>query len=105
LTTVDPDGFELPADNSSLQFPETYIGSSRAERFVSPGGAMPDSRHFYAVSSCLGLKGWDLAGEWTVGKEAAVPQAAGGRIVYRFHARDLNLIMGPAARTRCALGC
>jgi hypothetical protein len=39
-----------------------------------------------------------LAGEWTVGREATVLNEANGRITYRFHARDLHLVMGPTVR-------
>ena len=41
---------------------------------------------------------WALAGEWTMEPGFAALNAANGRIAYRFHARDLHLVMGPAAR-------
>jgi hypothetical protein len=56
------------------------------------------TRHRYAVPTRLPLNHWALSGEWTVQSEAAVLNAAGGRIAFRVHARDLHLIMGPAAR-------
>ena len=59
---------------------------------------MPDRRHSYAIPDRLGLNDWGVAGDWTIGKEAAVLNAAPGRVAYRFHARDLNLIMVPAVR-------
>ena len=34
-------------------------------------------------------------GDWTVGGEHAVLDVQGGGIVYRFHARDLHLVLGP----------
>src|SRR5262249_5135621 len=46
----------------------------------------------------LRLNQWALSGEWSVKAEAAVLNAAGGRVAYRFHARDLHLIMGPSER-------
>jgi len=98
LSTVEPSGFELAADWSDLKSPESYIGYARAESFSSPGGAAPDKRHVYAVPARLGLNDWGLAGDWTIGKEAAVLNVAHGRIAYRFHARDVNLIMVPTAR-------
>jgi thiol-disulfide isomerase/thioredoxin len=98
LTSVDPDGFELAADVSDLKSPESYIGYARAENFSSPGGAVSDKRHLYAVPARLRLNDWAVTGDWTFGKEAAVLNAANGRIAYRFHARDLNLILGPAVR-------
>src|SRR5437016_7270949 len=98
LTSIDPDGVELAADWSDLKSPESYIGYERAENFSSPGGAVSGKRHLYAVPARLRLNDWALTGDWTFGKEAAVLNAADGRIAYRFHARDLNLIMGPAMR-------
>jgi thiol-disulfide isomerase/thioredoxin len=98
LTSVEPDSFELAADGSDLKSPESYIGHERAENFSSPGGAVSGKRHLYTVPARLGLNDWALSGDWTFGKEAAVLNAANGRIAYRFHARDLNLIMGPAVR-------
>jgi thiol-disulfide isomerase/thioredoxin len=98
LTSVDPDGFELAADWSDLKSPESYIGYERAENFSSPGGAVSGKRRLYSVPARLGLNHWALSGDWTFGKEAAVLNTASGRIVYRFHARDLNLIMGPAVQ-------
>jgi thiol-disulfide isomerase/thioredoxin len=98
LTSVDPDGFELAADWSDLKSPESYIGYERAENFSSPGGAVSGKHHLYTVPGRLGLNDWALSGDWTFEKEAAVLNAANGRIAYRFHARDLNLIMGPAVR-------
>jgi thiol-disulfide isomerase/thioredoxin len=93
-------GPEVAADWSSLQSPETYVGHQRAEKFASPGGATANTRRRYSVPPRLRLNQWALSGEWTVKTEAAVLNAAGGRIAFRFHARDLHLIMGPAARGR-----
>jgi hypothetical protein len=70
----------------------------RARRgFASPGGALPDAPRVYAAPAGLRLNRWALAGDWTVGREAAVLNEAGGRLAYAFHARDLHLVMGPAA--------
>jgi hypothetical protein len=85
------------ADWDSLKSPETYVGYQKAENFVSPGGAAVNRRRLYAVPSRLRLNQWALSGEWTLKTKAAVLNAAGGRIAYRFHARDLHLIMGPSA--------
>jgi len=90
-------GPEVGADWSNLKSPETYVGHQKAENFASPGGAAVNSRHLYAVPPRLRLNQWALSGEWTLQAEAAVLNTAGGRIGYRFHARDLHLIMGPAA--------
>ena len=86
------------AQTGSLKSPETYVGHQKAENFVSPGGAAVNTRRAYDLPRRLRLNQWALFGEWTVKAEAAVLNAAGGRIAYRFHARDLHLVMGPARR-------
>ncbi|MEM5385855.1 cytochrome c biogenesis protein DipZ [Paraburkholderia phymatum] len=90
-------GVEAAADGNDMQSPETYIGYERAENFVSPGGAAADRTHAYAAPSKLGVNDWGLAGTWKVGAEHATLAAPDGRIVYRFHARDLHLVLGPGA--------
>ena len=100
LVAVDARGAEAPADWGSLKSPENYVGYDRTENFASRGGAVPDRHHLYAVPERLSLNHWALAGDWTMGNEATVLNQANGRIVYRFHARDLHLVMGPAARGR-----
>ncbi|MGZ6109660.1 MAG: redoxin domain-containing protein [Gemmatimonadaceae bacterium] len=96
--SVSPEahGPEVGADWGSLRSPETYVGHQKAENFSSPGGASVNTSHLYAVPPRLRLNQWALSGEWTVKGETAALNAAGGRIAYRFHARDLHLIMGPA---------
>ena len=94
---LEAHGPEVGADWSNLKSPETYVGHQKAENFASPGGAAVNSRHLYAVPPRLRLNQWALSGQWTLQGEAAVLNTAGGRIGYRFHARDLHLIMGPAA--------
>jgi thiol-disulfide isomerase/thioredoxin len=98
LVSVDARGVEAAADWESLKSPENYVGYGRTESFASPGGAAADERRVYSAPAQLGLNQWALAGEWTVGKQAVALHKAGGRIAYSFHARDLNLVMGPAAR-------
>ena len=98
LVSVDPRGLEVAADWGSLMSPENYLGHQRTANFASPGGAAPDKRRVYAAPARLTLNHWALSGDWTVQREAAVLAQAGGRIAYRFHARDLHLVMGPAAR-------
>jgi hypothetical protein len=71
-----------------------------AENFASPGGAAVNTRHVYGVPVRLRLNEWALSGEWTLKPENALLNAAGGRIAYRFHARDLHLVLGPAQRGR-----
>jgi len=96
LVSVDARGIEAPADWGSLQSPENYVGSARTEHFASPGGAVLDKPHVYAAPARLRLNQWALSGDWTVGKQATVLNRANGQIAYRFHARDLHLVMGPA---------
>jgi thiol-disulfide isomerase/thioredoxin len=98
LVSVDAQGAEAAADWASLGSPETYARHRDIERFASPGGAVLRRRHAYAAPARLALNEWALAGVWTLGDDAAVLDEANGRIMYRFHARDVNLIMGPAAR-------
>jgi thiol-disulfide isomerase/thioredoxin len=98
LISPKPQGVEAPADWATLKSPETYVGYERAEYFASPGDAVRDRPHVYAAPSQLRLNEWALGGDWTIGPEAASLNGSTGRIVYRFHARDVNLIMGPAAR-------
>jgi thiol-disulfide isomerase/thioredoxin len=90
-------GVKMSADNTDMLSPETYIGYERAENFASAGGESPDKVHAYAAPARLSLNDWGLAGDWKVGAEHATLGAADGRIVYRFHARDLHLVLGPAA--------
>ncbi len=98
LVSVDARGAEAAADWSSLKSPENYVGYERTENFASPGGRVLDKRRVYAVPAGLRLNHWALSGDWTVEKRAIVLNKANGRIAYRFHARDLHLVMGPAAR-------
>ncbi|MFM0738795.1 cytochrome c biogenesis protein DipZ [Paraburkholderia xenovorans] len=90
-------GVQAAADNADMQSPETYVGYERAENFASPGGEAQDKAHTYAAPSQLAVNNWGLAGTWTVGAEQATLTKASGRIVYRFHARDLHLVLGPGA--------
>lgn len=91
------DGVELQADMRNLKSPETYLGHARAENFASPGGQRNDQPADYTVPTTLTLNQWALGGRWTVGNEDAQLQQAGGRIAYRFHARDLHLVLAPGA--------
>jgi thiol-disulfide isomerase/thioredoxin len=98
LVSVALQGFEVQADWENLQSPETYLGYEQAQNFASPGGASFDERHTYEVPDGLRLNDWALSGDWTIQSGASVLNEAGGRIAYRFHARDVNLVLGPPAR-------
>ncbi|WP_175978277.1 cytochrome c biogenesis protein DipZ [Burkholderia sp. BCC1047] len=88
------------ADSADVRSPETYVGYARAESFASPGGAVRDAAHRYDAPARPDLNDWGLAGTWNVGAERASLAAPDGRIVYRFHARDLHLVLGPGASGR-----
>jgi cytochrome c biogenesis protein CcdA/thiol-disulfide isomerase/thioredoxin len=90
-------GVEAAADEAHIQSPETYIGYERAEHFSSPGGATPDQSKAYTVPAHLELNQWALSGQWTIAKDQAVLDNAPGGISFRFSARDVHLVMGPAA--------
>jgi thiol-disulfide isomerase/thioredoxin len=96
LVAVEGSGFEAAADWSSLKSPETYVGHDRTQNFASPDAARLDQRRTYRAPSRLALNQWTLAGDWTMGRTAAVLNKAPGQILYRFHARDVHLIMGPS---------
>jgi len=98
LAGVDARGVEAEADWAHLKSPENYLGHERTENFVSPGGAVVDKPRVYAAPARVKLNHWALSGDWTVKKDAIVLNKASGRIAYRFHARDLHLVMGPAVR-------
>ena len=100
VVSVDTQGAEVAADYGSLRSPETYTGGARTDNFSSPGGAVLDEPRVYAVPERLRLNHWAVAGEWTVERGKTVLNEANGRITYRFHARDVNLVMGPASRGR-----
>jgi thiol-disulfide isomerase/thioredoxin len=97
LVSVDARGLEAPVDWSSVASPETYLGYERAENFASPGGAVLAQPRVYTTPARLRLNQWALAGEWTIEPQAAVLHQANGRIAYRFHARDLHLVLAPDA--------
>ena len=98
LVSVEAPGVEAAADWGSLKSPENYLGYERTENFASTGGAILDRPHDFSVPPNLWLNRWALAGNWTRMKGAVMLNKPGGRIAYRFHARDLHLVMGPAAQ-------
>jgi thiol-disulfide isomerase/thioredoxin len=85
LVSVTPAGFEVQADWDNLESPETYLGSEQGRGYVSADGR-------------LKLNQWTLGGDWTIEDGLSVSKAAGGRVAFRFHARDVNLVMGPRER-------
>jgi thiol-disulfide isomerase/thioredoxin len=98
LVSVAADGYEAQADWATLESPETYLGYEQAQNFASPGGAVFDEPRTYVAPDPLKLNHWALAGDWTIERRASVLHQAEGRIAFRFHARDVHLVMGPGAR-------
>jgi thiol-disulfide isomerase/thioredoxin len=97
LVSVDPHGLEVAADWASLRSAENYTGYERTEGFASPDGIHPGQPHDYSAPPRLSLNHWALTGDWTMGEQATTLNTAGGQITYRFQARDVNLVTGPAA--------
>lgn len=96
VVSVIGSGVEAAADWRSLKSPETYVRYQGDRSFASPGGAVLNKGHVYSAPAQLKLNYWALSGDWTVAKGVSLLNHANGRIAYRFHARDLNLVMGPA---------
>jgi cytochrome c biogenesis protein CcdA/thiol-disulfide isomerase/thioredoxin len=97
LATVDAKGVQVEADIGNLKSPETYLGYAQTRGFASPGGVREDISNVYRSIKMLPLNRWTLGGIWTIGREFAQLNETSGRITYRFHARDLHLVMVPAA--------
>jgi thiol-disulfide isomerase/thioredoxin len=98
LVSVDPKGFEVPADWRTLRSPETYLAYGRSAGFASTYPARFSEPYTYPEPSRLSLNEWAPSGTWTLAQHAAVLHEAGGRIAFQFQARDVNLVMGPSAR-------
>ena len=98
LVSVEGLGVEVEADWDHLRTPETYLGFGRSERFASLNGGVFDERAAYEFPGYLRFNHWALAGEWTIGRENAKLDRAGGSIAYRFQARDAHLVLAPGAR-------
>jgi len=95
-TQIAASGAEAAADSSDVQSPETYIGYHRAENFASQGGFNQNEPQAYDAPSNLKLNEWALAGKWLDERQIATSLAPASAIVYRFHARDLHLVLGPS---------
>jgi thiol-disulfide isomerase/thioredoxin len=96
VVSVDASGVEAAADWRSLKSPETYVRYQGDRSFASPGGAVLNKGHVYRAPAQLKLNYWALSGDWTVTKDVSLLNQVNGRIAYRFHARDVHLVMGPA---------
>ncbi|HLM37188.1 MAG TPA: thioredoxin family protein [Gaiellaceae bacterium] len=98
LVSDTGEGFEAQADWPNLKTPETYLGYEQGQTFASPGGAGLDEPRTYYLPDPLKLNRWALAGDWTIERGASILNGADGRIAFRFHARDVHLVMGPTER-------
>ena len=98
LVDVEPVGLEVAAEWRTLRSPETYLGSGQASGFAQAEEAQIDRPRVYEAPAGLPLNTWALSGAWTVARHAAIATEPGGRIAFAFHARDVNLVMGPAVR-------
>jgi cytochrome c biogenesis protein CcdA/thiol-disulfide isomerase/thioredoxin len=97
LINADAQGVQMAPDMNQVLSPETYVGYQRAEHFVPQTSLVPDKVATYNPPADLTLNDWSLGGQWAVGAERATASAPASRIVYRFHARDLHLVLGPGA--------
>ncbi len=95
LVAVNPQGVEAQADWEDLRTPETYVGYESGAEVSSPEDVSVDRPREYTLPDGLRLNRWALAGDWTVGRQAAMLNQVGGVIAYRFHARDLHLVLAP----------
>jgi cytochrome c biogenesis protein CcdA/thiol-disulfide isomerase/thioredoxin len=93
---VSGSGAEAAMDKRNLGSPETYVGYKRSANFASVEPIGKDSLKTYSPQPRLSLNRWALGGKWKVGEESAVLQSVPGKIVFRFHARDLHLVLGPS---------
>ena len=94
-TSVSAVGIEAAPDWTDGRSPETYVGYGQARNFASPEKVRKDSVQLYSAPVQPSLNQWGLSGSWNVNAESAVLQTAPGKIVFRFHSRDLHLIIAP----------
>ncbi len=94
VVTPSGSGIEAPPGGDE-QSPETYVGYRRAERFASPEKVGRDYRKTYTAPANPALNDWGLVGSWLVDAESVTLQSAPGKIVFRFHSRDLHMVLGP----------
>ncbi|WP_321815614.1 MULTISPECIES: cytochrome c biogenesis protein DipZ [unclassified Paraburkholderia] len=94
---VNASGAQAPADLADTGSGETYLGYREGRGFASPQSLQADTAASYTLPADLPLNAWALDGRWTIGAESAVPAAAQAGVAYRFHARDLHLVVAPAA--------
>jgi thiol-disulfide isomerase/thioredoxin len=94
--SVEGHGPELEADWANLRTPETYLGFARARNFVSPNPVAAGQLLTFTAPTGMALNSWALAGVWSIQRESVVSHQPFARIAFRFHARDVHVVMGPA---------
>lgn len=95
-STVHPSADGVEASPSvDVRSPHTYVGYARARHFASPERLAHDSTRSYSLPVKPSLNQWGLGGAWKVGAESAVLQEAPGKIAFRFHSRDLHMVLAP----------
>jgi cytochrome c biogenesis protein CcdA/thiol-disulfide isomerase/thioredoxin len=92
---VNAAGAQAAPDSKDVASPETYIGYTRQQNYVSPQKIRQDGTQAYTAPSRLTVNQWGLVGSWNVSDEHAALIAAPGKVIFRFHARDLHLVLGP----------
>jgi Thioredoxin like C-terminal domain len=97
IVCVHAQGAEAAPDMGEVQSPETYIGYERAQHFASPGGFSRDAAKEYSLPTQFALNEWGLSGKWIDQGQTAILASSRGKIAFRFHARDLHLVLGPTA--------
>ena len=98
LSIVDPQGTEVSANWNDVRSPESYLGYGQSAGFDSPDGERADQPHDYSRPTSLRLNHWAPIGNWTYAEKASASNAPNARIAFQFQARDVNLVMGPAAK-------
>jgi hypothetical protein len=99
LVSITAEGLEAQADWPNFASPETYLGYQQGRNLDSPNGVAYDEPRGYVAPASLPLNAWALAGDWTIDERASVLNEPGGRIVFRFHARDVHLVLRSRAGT------
>jgi thiol-disulfide isomerase/thioredoxin len=94
ILSVSGHGVEA-APSNDVRSPETYLGYRLTQHFAPPQRLAQDSRKTYDLPARLALNQWSLSGSWKAGEESVVPQESGGKVVFRFHSRDLHLVLSP----------
>lgn len=100
ITPISGAGIEAQADWNNLGSQEAYVGYAKAANFRSPGGIRKGTSSHYNLAPSLPLNGWDLAGNWTIGREFTRLDGSAGKLRFRAHARDTHLVLGGASYGR-----